>query len=159
MSQQRGHRLVPHTADMRITAWAATREECVVEAVRAVLDGFLTPTGSGPVRTVTFQATGPTDADLLASVLDEMIYLLDVTGEVPVAVGVDPGAALGADEVAATKRILGMDPAADGLRVRFGLAPLSPDRVVGAAPKAVTLHELEFGRTDGHWRCTVTLDV
>ncbi|HEY9388289.1 MAG TPA: archease [Mycobacteriales bacterium] len=139
MSQQRGHRLVPHTADMRITAWAATREECVVEAVRAVLDGFLTPTGSGPVRTVTFQATGPTDADLLASVLDEMIYLLDVTGEVPVAVGVDP--------------------AADGLRVRFGLAPLSPDRVVGAAPKAVTLHELEFGRTDGHWRCTVTLDV
>lgn len=139
MSQQRGHRLVPHTADMRITAWAATREECVVEAVRAVLDGFLTPTGSGPVRTVTFQATGPTDADLLASVLDEMIYLLDVTGEVPVAVGVDP--------------------AAEGLRVRFGLAPLSPDRVVGAAPKAVTLHELEFGRTDGHWRCTVTLDV
>ena len=139
MSQQRGHRLVPHTADMRITAWAATREECVVEAVRAVLDGFLTPTGSGPVRTVTFQATGPTDADLLASVLDEMIYLLDVTGEVPVAVGVAP--------------------AADGLRVRFGLAPLSPDRVVGAAPKAVTLHELEFGRTDGHWRCTVTLDV
>ena len=139
MSQQRGHRLVPHTADMRITAWAATREECVVEAVRAVLDGFLTPTGSGPVRTVTFQATGPTDADLLASVLDEMIYLLDVTGEVPVAVGVAPPA--------------------EGLRVRFGLAPLSPDRVVGAAPKAVTLHELEFGRTDGHWRCTVTLDV
>ena len=139
MSQQRGHRLVPHTADLRIAAWAPTREECVVEAVRAVLDAFLAPTSAGPMRTVTFDATGRTDADLLVSVLDEMIYLLDVSGEVPVAVGAET--------------------APDGLRVRFGLAPLSPDRVIGAGPKAVTLNDLEFGRSDDHWRCMVTLDV
>ena len=36
----RGHRTVPHTADLRIEAWAPTREECLAEAVRGLVDSF-----------------------------------------------------------------------------------------------------------------------
>jgi SHS2 domain-containing protein len=32
--------------------------------------------------------------------------------------------------------------------------------IVGPAPKAVTLHELRFGpEGDGHWTCSVTIDI
>lgn len=134
-----GHRSVPHTADLRVQAWANTRAECVTEAVLAVLESFVGFDGLQPARTVTFQATGRSDADLLVATLDEVIYLLDVTGDIPAT-------------TEATDSL-------EGLRVRFGLAPLPADRVVGATPKAVTLHELEFGRADGYWRCAVTLDT
>ena len=36
----RGHRTVPHTADLRVEAWAPTREECLAEAVRGLVDSF-----------------------------------------------------------------------------------------------------------------------
>ena len=36
-----GYRRVPHTADVRIEAWAPTREECVERAVVAMVDGFV----------------------------------------------------------------------------------------------------------------------
>lgn len=35
-----GHRTVPHTADLRIEAWAPTAELCIAEAVRAMVWGF-----------------------------------------------------------------------------------------------------------------------
>ena len=31
---------MPHTANVRIEAWAPTREECIAEAVRGLVDGF-----------------------------------------------------------------------------------------------------------------------
>ena len=36
----RGHRTVPHTADLRVEAWAPTREACLAEAVRGLVDRF-----------------------------------------------------------------------------------------------------------------------
>lgn len=35
-----GHRLVPHTADVRIEAWGTTWENCLVEAVLGMVDSF-----------------------------------------------------------------------------------------------------------------------
>jgi SHS2 domain-containing protein len=57
-----GHRIVPHTADLRIEAWAPTREQCIAEAAPA--------------------------QDQLATVLDELIYRMDTDDEVPRAVEV-----------------------------------------------------------------------
>jgi SHS2 domain-containing protein len=38
--------------------------------------------------------------------------------------------------------------------------PIEAVSIVGAVPKAVSLHELRFGRvTGGGWRCHVTVDV
>ncbi|HEV8559398.1 MAG TPA: archease [Actinophytocola sp.] len=44
----RGHRAVPHTADIRIEAWAPTREACLGEAVAALVESFADP--ATPVR-------------------------------------------------------------------------------------------------------------
>lgn len=35
-----GHRSVPHTGDLRVEAWAPTREECIAEAVRGMVASF-----------------------------------------------------------------------------------------------------------------------
>ncbi len=48
------------------------------------------------------------------------------------------------------------DGAAD---VRFAAVPADEVEVVGAFPKAVSLHELRFARAGGAWRCQVTVDV
>jgi SHS2 domain-containing protein len=45
-----GHRTVPHTADLRIEAWAATREECLAEAVRGLVGSFAAVAGVQPCR-------------------------------------------------------------------------------------------------------------
>jgi SHS2 domain-containing protein len=135
----RGHRVVPHTADIRVEAWAPTREECVTEAVLGTISTFVdttTVTGSSK-RTRVVEASS--DEDLLVAVLDEVIYLLDVTGEVPVEV------ALEARE--------------GGAEVRFGMVAASELPQVGAVPKAVSLHELRFVPAGEGWSCSVTLDV
>jgi SHS2 domain-containing protein len=133
---ERGHRSVPHTADTRIEAWAPTREVCHAEAVAGLVASFVDTTGARPVRTATVDLTADSDADTLVEVLDEVIYLLDTQGEVPIDTEIGPGPAM-----------------------RLHLTPLAGVRATGAAPKAVTLHDLRFERTDGGWFCAVTIDV
>lgn len=134
---------MPHTADLRIEAWAASPEDCVAEAVAALVDSVAAPAGRPPTRVVSRRVTGRTDADRLVAVLDEVVYLLDTTGELPVHTEVSG--------------------APDGVRVRFVLAPIAADQATGAVPKAVTLHDLEFGPEFGPggqgWWCAVTVDV
>jgi SHS2 domain-containing protein len=138
-SSTRGHRVVPHTADMRVKAWAPTREECIAEAVAGTVASFVdTSTASSQrARTRTLERDG--DEDLLVAVLEEVVYLLDTTGEVPVAVDVEPGER--------------------GVEVRFGMVPVDDLPQVGAVPKAVSLHELLLQESAGGWECSVTLDV
>lgn len=133
---ERGHRNVPHTADTRIEAWAPTREVCHAEAVAGLVASFVDTTGARPVRTATVDLTADSDADTLVEVLDEVIYLLDTQGEVPIDTEIGPGPTM-----------------------RLRLTPLAGVRATGAAPKAVTLHDLRFERTDGGWFCAVTIDV
>ena len=84
-------------------------------------------------------ATDDRDDDLLVAVLDEVIYLLDATGEAPVDVDVD-----GADR---------------GIDVTFAMADATTLPQIGAVPKAVSLNELRFSHGQKGWRCAVTLDV
>jgi SHS2 domain-containing protein len=46
-----------------------------------------------------------------------------------------------------------------GLRVTLAMADATRATLIGAVPKAVSLHELWFGEDSGAWRCTVTIDV
>lgn len=136
-----GHRLVPHTADVRIEAWAPTREGCVEQAVTAMVEGLAEVPGDRDHGVeVTFPVGAAADADLLVAVLDEVIYRMDITGEVPVwtRVTVRPGG---------------------GLDVRQKVVDLENVEVVGAAPKAVSLHDLVFTAGEAGWWCTVTVDV
>lgn len=133
-----GYRWLRHTADLQIEAWAPTREECVAQAVRGLVDSFIEH-ADGPVSTAEFEVDGDTDEDLLVGVLDEVIYRMDVSGQVP---------------VTSTVR------AADGrLDVTWGMAELADAEPVGAVPKATSLHELRLSEGPDCWTCAVTVDV
>ena len=134
-----GHRSVPHTADLRIEAWAPTRDGCIRQAVLGTIASFLDTSSARPSRTRMRRLTDDRDDDLLVAVLDEVIYLLDTTGEAPVDVDVD-----GAD---------------GGVDVTFAMADATTLPQIGAVPKAVSLNDLRLTHGRRGWRCSVTLDV
>jgi SHS2 domain-containing protein len=134
-----GHRTVPHTADLRVEAWAPTREGCIAQAVLGTVDSFLDTSSAHPTRTRRCQLAGHSDEDLLVAVLDEVIYLLDTENEAPIDVELDPTDA--------------------GLDVRFAMCDATKLPQIGAVPKAVSLNELCLAAGPEGWRCSVTLDV
>lgn len=67
-----GHRTVLHTADLRIEAWAPTREECLAEAVRGLAESFAAVAGRRPQGRASRRMTAHSDADLLVVVIDEV---------------------------------------------------------------------------------------
>ena len=85
--------------------------------------------------------TARSDEDLLVATIDEVIYRLDAEGEVPVSVTVREAGDGGIDVVVA-------------------LADVDAAEIVGAAPKAASLHELRCAPDSaGQWSCSVTVDV
>ncbi|MBV9026582.1 MAG: archease [Streptomycetaceae bacterium] len=134
-----GHRGIPHTADLRVEAWAPTREECLAQAVHGVVEAFADLSHAQTVRTYEIDLSGQRDEDLLVALLDEVVYRLDVADEIPLDVE--------------------LTPLPDGLRAVFRMADAPSLPVTGAAPKAVTLHGLAFAHGADGWSCTVTLDV
>ncbi|MFP8883134.1 archease [Streptomyces mangrovi] len=134
-----GHRSVPHTADLRVEAWAPTREECLAHAVRGVCESFVDLSGAVGRRRRDVEVRAETDEDLLVALLDEVVYRLDADGEVPVEA--EPAAVPGE------------------MRAVLHMADVGTLAETGAAPKAVTLHGLSFGRGGHGWECSVTLDV
>ncbi|HYB88851.1 MAG TPA: archease [Streptosporangiaceae bacterium] len=132
---------MPHPADLRIEAWAATREECVAEAVRALVGSFADTGAQRRHRVAERHVAGDSEPDLVAAAIEEVIYRLDAYGEIPVAV--------------AARR------AADGgIDLTLHLAGLDQVEITGAVPKAVCLSGLRCGRDEsGRWSCAVTIDV
>lgn len=143
MDAKAGHRILPHTADLALEAWAPTRDQCLDEAVRALVETFATWDDAVAPDAVTCAIEPAGDENLLASVLDEVIYLVEVHRRVPT-------------EVAEVTQVAGPVERVD---VRFATVPADETTVVGAIPKAVALHQLRFGHADGGWRCQVTIDV
>ncbi|MGE5720493.1 MAG: archease [Nocardioidaceae bacterium] len=134
-----GHRAVPHTADLRVEAWAPTREDCIAQAVLGTVESFLDTSAAHPERTRRCRLSAHSDEDLLVAVLDEVIFLLDTGAEAPVDVELEP-----------------VDGSVD---VRFAMVDVGGLSQVGAVPKAVSLHELCLARGPSGWHCSVTLDV
>jgi SHS2 domain-containing protein len=135
-----GHRLLPHTADLRLEAWAATREDCFDQAVRALAESFVEPATTAPRREVPVLVLADQDDALLAALLEEAIYAVEVLGLVPLA------ATLTAADDA-------------GLAGWFDAVPVSAVELVGSVPKAVSRGDLEVTGGDAGWRCLVTVDV
>lgn len=134
-----GHRSVPHTADLRIEAWAPTRDGCIRQAVLGTVESFLDLESAHAVHTRLRRLTADRDDDLLVAVLEEVIYLLDTVGETPVDL-----------------RLRDVD---GGVDVTFATTDASTLVQVGAVPKAVSLNELRFSQGRHGWPCAVTLDV
>ncbi|WP_406080639.1 archease [Micromonospora sp. NBC_00858] len=139
-STQRGHRSVPHTADVRIEAWAPDREGCLAEAVTALVETFADTAGARPQTDTEFRLPPGDDEDLLVGLLDEVIFRLDTEGTLPLDCDVRP-----AED--------------GGLAVRWHSTGTDAVELVGAVPKAVSLHALSVGPDAAGWACAVTLDV
>jgi SHS2 domain-containing protein len=135
-----GFELLPHTADIIVSAWASTAEGCIAEAVRGLVASFVDVVGAQPRRSVTMDYPPVAEEELLVRVLEDVVYLLDVEQAVPARAEVERA---GEGGVSAT----------------FWLVPVTAGRSTGSVPKAITRHGLRFGRSDGAWRCTVTIDV
>ena len=134
-----GHRGVPHTADLRIEAWAPSRDGCIRQAVLGTVESFLDISSARPHRLLSRRLTAGSDDDLLVAVLEEVIFLLDTVGEAPVDLDLQ-----GAGGVA---------------EVNFAMVDARTLPQVGAVPKAVSLNDLRLSHDDHGWRCLVTLDV
>ncbi len=135
-----GYRLLPHTADVMVEAWAPTREACLAEVVRGLVGVFADTAGAVAVRSVALGLEPASDEELLVRLLEEVIYLVEVDGLVPVDVAV------------------GLEPDG-GLAGRLEVVPLEPAMVIGPAPKAIAWSELEFARQGTGWTCRATVDV
>ncbi len=136
-----GNRAVPHTADLRVEAWAESCHECVAEALRGLVDSVVDVSGAAVTRTAERELTGASPADLLAAAAEEIIYILDTSGEIPVSVRVRPAG-----------------PA--GIVVTLGLASAGAAEFTGAVPKAVSFHGLTCQPdASGHWSASMTVDV
>lgn len=138
-----GHRTLPHTADVAIEAWAPSKDECVGQAVQALVKSFAEPPETVPTGSVAFAVDPVTDEDLLVTVLDEVIYQIEVHGRVPVDTSIDERTGI-------------TEGRAD---IRFATVPMEDVQATGSMPKAVSLHGLRFTRTGGLWHCHVTIDV
>jgi protein archease len=130
---------MPHTADARVEAWAPTRERCVAEAIAGLVETFADVSEAHAAGTEDFQVPPGPDEDMLVAALDRIVYLMDTTGQVP----------LRAD----------VSTADGGLGVRLEMADPEAVEVTGAAPKAVSLHELRFASDEAGWSCGITVDV
>jgi SHS2 domain-containing protein len=136
-----GHRSVPHTADLRIEAWGPTREDCIAEAVRGLVESFADISGTTYQHAAEHHLGVGSDADLLAAAVEEVIYHLDTDGTIPASVEVSQAADGGID---LTLRVV--DAAAA--------------EIIGAAPKAASLSGLTCALdASGRWLCAVTIDV
>ncbi|HET8605270.1 MAG TPA: archease [Marmoricola sp.] len=135
-----GHRSLPHTADVQVEAWARTPEECVAECLLGAVEVFIDVRGAQVDSRHYFHVDAPDEEDLLVAVLDELVYVLDTEGRVPVLARVTPALA--------------------GWDVAWWTASAAALPQIGAVPKAVSLHDLAFRRrSDDRWWCRVTLDV
>jgi SHS2 domain-containing protein len=139
---------VPHTADLRIEAWAQSCHECVAECLRGLVASVADVSGAASTRTAEYEITGASPADLLASAAEEVIYILDTAGEVPASVQVRP---VGHPD---------LQQPANGITVTLKLARVSAAKFVGAVPKAVSFHGLACGPdASGRWSAAMTVDV
>ena len=126
---------------MRIEAWAPTREECLAEAARRLAGSFAVVAAARPRRTAERRFIAGSDEDLLVAIIDEVIYRLDTDGEIPVTVDV-------------------RSAPDGGVVLSMQLADIGEAKISGAAPKAVSLHDLRCAPGPaGRWSCGITIDV
>jgi SHS2 domain-containing protein len=130
---------VIQVANVRIEAWAPSREECVARAVHAMVESFADTTAAGQTGEVELPVAADSCDGMLTDVLDEVICQLETVGRLPVDVQV--------------RRLDG------GLDVRMRMTDVDRAELVGALPKGVSLCELRFGRRAAAWSCQATLDV
>ncbi len=133
-----GRRSVPRTTDLEIEAWAPTCERCIEQAVDALVDCFILQPRPEPSETVEWSHPGHHPENLLADLLDGVLYHVATLREIPVAISISR----------------------DGeWHIRFETAALAAADPRGTAPEFASLHSLRLRPDRGGWHCTAVLDT
>jgi SHS2 domain-containing protein len=135
-----GHRSRRHAAELIVEAWGPTREDCLEEAVRGLVDSFADTTEVPTSTTLPFALEPGGDEELLAALFDEVLRLLDVLSLVPVSVTVEP-------------------TEDGGLAGCLDVVPLGQVVVTGALPRGVVVDRLQVDRQGALWNCQVEVGV
>ena len=149
---RRGHRVLPHTADVILQAWGPDLSTCLEDAVAALVGTYLedtlgSPAADQPLMTARSSAAerhlslppAPAESWLL-SLLDEVIFTLDTEEGVPA-------------------RATVVSNATGGLDVTIALARRDEVVPTGAVPKAVSRSELEIVVWPDRACCQFLVDV
>jgi len=140
LTPEAGHRVVPHTADLIIEAWGPSKVACLEEAALALVDSFAHVEEVPVTELVPIDLEPDGDEGLLVSLLEEIIYVVDALGGVPV-------------------RVILAETEQGGVAGSLDFAPAGAVEIHGSLPKGVSFNELAFARTGGLWRCRATIDV
>ena len=135
-----GHRILEHTADVMIEAWGPTRVACLEEAARALVETFADTHGVKAADAIRVAFHEPTNDGVLLAVLDEIVYLVDALGAVPVDAAFE-------------------ETEAGGIVGRFHTVPVVEIEAIGAPPKGVSRSDLELRAERGRWHCRALIDV
>ena len=146
MTEQQGatrggiHRIVGRGSDVAIEVEGPTMEACLAAAVEGFAAALAAVDPGTRRQRRKIAVPGDAPADLLVSLMDEAILLLDAEGLL--AVGLT-------------------SPRRDGdeLRAILDVVALDAVRVHGMAPKAATWHGARLARSDDHWTGSVMLDL
>ncbi|MFP3899438.1 MAG: archease [Acidimicrobiia bacterium] len=140
MPSDRGHRALPHTADVILEAWAPDLAACLEEAVDALVDTYAEADEGARRDPYDVRLPPGPPERVLVDLLDEVVYALDTADGVPVGASVRS-----------------LDEA--GLHAVLWLAP--PDQVspTGSVPKAVSHSELAVDEAPGAVSCRFLVDV
>lgn len=143
MTAVRGHRCLPHTADVIVEAWGPSVADCCEEAVAALLSTCLDLEGAAAAASVgrhvlRLPAGGPEECVL--GLLDEVVLVLDTSPAVPV-----------------RARVRVTDDG--GLVAELRLVAAADVERTGAVPKAVSRSGLWVEEGAQGVRCTALVDV
>lgn len=134
-----GHRILSHTADVMIEAWAPTRMGCFEQAARGLIEAFVALRDVPATEPIAVGIDANTDDEMLAALLDEIVFLAEVSGAIPVH--------------------LTLEESEDGgLAGVFDVVPIGELEVVGPAPKSIS-YAGDVVRADDAWRCRVVADI
>jgi SHS2 domain-containing protein len=137
---RRGHRALPHTADVILEAWGPDLPSCCEEAVAALVETCVAAGCGGVVAERHVHIPPAPEEALLLDVLEEVIFTLDTAELVPV--GADVGTT-----------------GSGGLDVVVCLADRGQVEATGAVPKAVSRSGLRVVVEPGRVTCRFLVDV
>ena len=135
-----GHRLAPHTADLIIEAWGPSRTECCAQAVLALVEAFVHPLDPVSTTPVPFEFERADDDELIVRLLEEVIYVVEVLGVVPLSAQIGT-------------------VAGGGIAGHFDVTPVDRVELIGAVPKGVSRHGLYCAQEGPTWFARATVDV
>jgi protein archease len=135
-----GHRRSLQDRDCFIEAWGPDRVTCITEALRALVEEFAEV--PDPVTTdVLPLAAGPGEGeDALVSLIEEVIYALDVFSVVPV-------------------RFHLAETEDRGIAGDMEVVPVEHASLVGPLPRAVSYRGLTMAEHPDGWWCRVPIEV